>query len=139
MATIVNPISITKSIDLDFGNVAAGSNPGTVVLTPDGTRTQNGGVNLPGAPGSVTSAQFLVAGVPNVTYAITLPTDPLPVNCGSEIMTVNLFSSDPPAVGNLGPTGTQELRVGATLNVAALQPTGLYSSPAPFTVTVNYN
>ena len=139
MATVVNPISITKTGDLDFGNVAPGINPGSVALAPDGSRTQSGGATLPGAPGTVMAATFMITGVPNVTYAITLPADPLPIVSGSNGMVVSQFSSDPPDLGNLGPTGSQELRVGATLSLAALQPTGYYSSPAPFAVIVNYN
>ena len=139
MATIVSPIGIDKSVDLDFGNVAGGSNPGTVVVTPSGTRSKTGGVTLPGAAGSVAAAAFIVTGVPNVTYSITLPYDPLPITCSGNSMTVGLFSSDPAGIGYLGPGGSQELHIGATLNVAALQPIGLYSSQAPFNVTVNYN
>ncbi|MCX6259282.1 MAG: DUF4402 domain-containing protein, partial [Bacteroidia bacterium] len=38
-ATIVAPIAITKTVDMNFGNVAVGITAGTVVLTPAGTRS----------------------------------------------------------------------------------------------------
>ena len=70
-ATIISPISITKTVDLDFGNVIASGAAGTVVVTPAGTRSATGGASLPVTPGTVTSASFDVAGQANFTYAIT--------------------------------------------------------------------
>src|SRR5574344_4896 len=65
-STIVTPIGITKTVDMDFG---------TVVLAPDGNRTSTGGVTLPATKGTVTAAQFNVTGADGYTFAITLPTD----------------------------------------------------------------
>ena len=48
------------------------------------------------------------------------------------------FTSTPSATGALT-AGTQTLNVGATLNVAAAQASGIYVSGTPFTVTVVYN
>jgi hypothetical protein len=49
-ATIVTPISITKTVDMNFGNVAVQTaTGGTVILAPAGTRTVTGGVTLPAA------------------------------------------------------------------------------------------
>lgn len=141
-ATIVTPISITKSVDMNFGNVAvSASTAGTVVLATDGTRTSTGGVTLPTTAGTVTAASFAVAGQGNYTYAITLPSSALTITSGSNTMTVNTFVSNPSAGsgGTLSAGGTQTLLVGATLNVAAAQPAGVYVSGTPFSVTVNYN
>ena len=41
-ATIIDPIKIDKTVDLDFGNVISAYNPGTVILTPDGSRVAYG-------------------------------------------------------------------------------------------------
>ena len=38
-ATIVTPISITKTVDLNFGNVGASGVAGTVVISPAGVRS----------------------------------------------------------------------------------------------------
>jgi hypothetical protein len=59
-------------------------------------------------------------------------------------MTVDTWTSTPTTSGALDGTGAQTLTVGATLNVAATQAAGVYSSSNPggsgdFTVTVNYN
>ena len=138
-ATIVTPISITKNVDMNFGNVAVQTaTGGTAVLTPAGTRTSTGGVTLPVTAGTVTAASFTVNGQGVYTYAITLPTTALTLTSGSNTMTATAFTSTPSLTGILT-AGAQTLNVGATLNVAAAQPSGLYISGTPFNVTVNYN
>jgi len=138
-ATIVTPISITKDVDMNFGNVAVQSTTGgTVVLTPAGTRTRTGGVTLPTTAGTVTAAQFTVSGTSGYTYTITLPTTPLTITSGANTMTVTAFTSTPSGTGTLT-GGSEVVNVGATLNVAAAQPAGVYVSGTPFNVTVNYN
>lgn len=139
-ATIVTPISITKTVDMNFGNVAVQTTPGgTVVLTPAGVRTATGGVTLPSTSiGTVTAASFDIAGQGVYTYSITLPSSALTITSGSNTMTVTNFTSTPSGTGTLT-AGAQTLKVGATLNVAAAQPAGLYVSGTAFDVTVNYN
>lgn len=139
-ATIVTPISITKTVDMNFGNVAVQSTTGgTVVLSPEGTRTTTGAVTLPVVNGTVTAASFTVEGQGNYTYAITLPVDDLVLSDGAaHTMIVSAFTSTPSGTGALT-AGSQVLNVGATLNVAAAQAAGTYVSGTPFNVTVNYN
>ena len=140
-ATIVTPISITKNVDMNFGNVAVSATiAGTVILAPAGTRTTGGagGVTLPATTGTVTAADFTVNGNGAFTYAITLPASATLTRVGgSETMTANAFTSTPSGTGTLS-GGTQNLKVGATLNVAAAQVAGTYVC-ASFDVTVNYN
>jgi hypothetical protein len=139
-ATIVIPISIEKVSDMDFGNVAVqAANGGTVELDPAGSRTPVGGVTLPSITGTVSAASFTVSGTPNYTYSITLPNSVTIEDAFSNSMTVDVFTSDPSSTGQLSSGGSETLNVGATLNVSAAQPAGLYTSTTPFTVTVNYN
>jgi hypothetical protein len=96
-ANIITPISITKTVDMNFGNVAvSGSVAGTVVLAPAGTRTTGGagGVTLPSNTGTVSGASFNVAGQASYTYAITLPASCV-ITDGTHNMTVNAFTSSP--------------------------------------------
>src|SRR5579864_9027654 len=75
-ATIITPIAISKTVDMDFGNIAvAASTGGTVVLDNTGSRTTGGagGVTLPSSTGTVAAAEFSVSGQASFTYAITLP------------------------------------------------------------------
>jgi len=141
-ATIITPISLTKTVDLSFGNIAVGTSGGTVVITPAGGRSATGGVTLPTvAPGTITAATFTVNGQGANTYTITLPSTDHTIRVGGvggATMIVNTFTSNPSGTGTLS-SGTQTLNVGATLNVTASQAAGTYTSVAPFDVTVNYN
>jgi hypothetical protein len=140
-ATIITPIALTKTVDMNFGNVAV-IGAGTVILAPAGTRTITGGVTLPNAVGTVTAATFTVGGSGVSTYGITLRTTDYTITnttgTGAETMIVNAFTSTPSATGALT-LGAQTLLVGATLNVGAAQVAGLYTNAIGFDVTVNYN
>ncbi len=137
-ANIIGPITITKTVDLSFGNVAVSPTvAGTVVLDPTSTRTQTGGVTLPANTGTVTAAKFTVTGESGTTYSITLPASVLLSN-GGNTMIVNAFTSTPTPTGSLA-SGTEDIFVGGTLNVAAAQVSGLYTNTSDLVVTVNYN
>ena len=141
-ATIITPISITKNVDMNFGNIAVSASvSGTVVLAPAGTRTTggSGGVTLPSTTGTVASAQFTVSGQVSYTYAITLPTSATLTDGSSHTMTVSSFTSNPSSTGTLSSGGTQTLYVGATLAVSAAQAAGTYTNSTGVPVTVNYN
>jgi len=140
-ATIITPITIAKTVDMNFGNVAVSATlAGTAVLAPAGTRTTGGagGVTLPATVGTVTAATFTVSGQASYTYAITLPSTATITSSGNT-MTVNAFTSSPSATGLLSSGGSQTLTVGATLNVAAGQASGTYTNASGVPVTVNYN
>lgn len=140
-AVIITPITITKTVDMHFGNVAVGATGGTVVLTPAGTRTPNGGVTLPATVGTPAAASFNVTGQASYTYAISLPSTATTISSGANNMTVDTWVSNPSGTGTLavGTPGTQTVTVGATLTVGAAQAAGTYVSATPFDVTVNYN
>ena len=140
-AVIISPITITKTVDMHFGNVAVGALAGTVVLDPAGTRTATGGVTLPAVAGTPAAAEFVVSGEATYTYDIFLPSSAVTITSGSNTMTVDQFTSNPTTSGTLsaGSPGSQTVNVGATLNVGAAQAAGTYVSGTPFDVTVNYN
>ena len=137
-ATIIQPLTIEKTGDLNFGNIVAGTGTGTVNVDLVGRRTSTGNVILPSAtPGTVSPAKFTVSGLTGATYAITLPTSAtLTLSGGEETMTINNFKSNPKKTGELT-DGSQEISVSATLNVGADQAPGEYSGE--FAVTVAYN
>ena len=138
-ATIITPISIAKTADMNFGNIAVSTGSGgTVVLAPAGTRTTTGGVSLPATAGSPAAAAFTVTGQGNYTYAITLTTSATLSDGASHTMTIGTFTSNPSSTGTLS-SGTQNITVGATLTLSAAQTAGAYTTSTPFTVTVNYN
>jgi hypothetical protein len=138
-ANIITPIAITKTVDMNFGNIAVSPTvAGTVVLVPAGTRTATGGVTLPAVAGTVTAASFAVTGLGTSTYAITLPGSITLNGTPSGTMTLGTFVSTPSGTGVLS-AGAQTLLVGGTLIVGAGQAAGVYTNTTNMTVTVNYN
>jgi hypothetical protein len=94
------------------------------------------------AGGTPTAASFTVTGVAAATYTITLPAGATTVSDGTNTMTIDTWTSNPAGTGTLT-GGTSTLLVGATLNVDADQPGGVYNTSnaggsGEFTVTVNY-
>lgn len=138
-ATIVTPISISKTADMNFGNIAVSTALGTVVLAPAGSRSSTGGVTLPANAGTVTAAAFTVYATSAYTFTITLPSSALIIDDNNgNTMTVSAFTSNPTPTGTLS-GGSITLSIGATLNVGGSQSAGTYTSDTPFDVTVNYN
>jgi hypothetical protein len=138
-ATIVQPISISKVTDMNFGNLAIGVSNGTLILSPAALRTVTGDVTLlTSLPGTISAGDFTVTGLANATYSITLPADNTVTIANSTLLTmaVNTFTSTPSGTGSLT-SGTQSLLVGATLIVNGNQASGTYSGT--YSVTVNYN
>ena len=138
-ATVITPIAITKTVDMNFGSIAVSPTiAGTVVLAPAGTRTKTGGVTLPAVTGTVTAASFNVTGLGTSTYSISLPSTITLTGTPSGSMTVGTFLSTPSGTGTLT-AGAQTVLVGGTLNVGAAQAAGSYTNSSDMTVTVNYN
>ncbi len=142
-AEIITPIGITKVTDMNFGIIAANDALGTVVLDTNDGRTSSQ-FTFPGNTGTVNSAKFTVTGDTNYTYAITLPSSAITLTHTDNVttMSVGTFTSNPSSTGTLT-AGTQDLFVGATLNIAASQKAGVYTNSTVgaggLEVTVNYN
>lgn len=131
---------LTKGADLSFGAIVPYSG-GTVKVTPLGVRSATGGV-LPVPASAVSAATFTVTGASNATYAISLapPIGTVTLSDGAgHSMAVDTFTSDPIGSGTVSAAspGTQELKVGATLHVAASQAVGQYTGSYEVTVTFN--
>ncbi|MCJ7449730.1 MAG: DUF4402 domain-containing protein [Bacteroidales bacterium] len=140
-ATILTPIAISNTVDMDFGNLAGSVTPGTCVLATDNSRTPAGGVTIM-AGGTPTAASFTVTGAADAVYTITLPGGATTVSNGTNTMTIDTWVSSPTPTGTLT-LGTSTLLVGATLNVGISQAGGVYNTSnaggsGEFTVTVNY-
>ena len=136
-ATIITPIAISNTVNMNFGNIAVNATIGTVVLTPAGARSVTGGCTLPTPTGTVSAASFTVSGLSGATYSITLPAAATTITAVTS-MTVDTWTSLPTPTGTLT-GGSETLTVGATLHVGASQAAGVYTSATPFSVTVNYN
>jgi len=142
-ANIIQPITITNNSALGFGNIATGV-AGTVLLNPaNASRTASSGVVLPPTQtGSVTAADFTVSGEGGTAYTLTLPAQ-TNITQGGNNISINAFTSTLTSLsggilgGTGGTIGTQDVKVGATLNILSTQVPGSYTGT--FSVTVNYN
>ena len=135
-AEVVSILSLINQTDMVFGDVAATNAPGTVILSPTGTRLTTGGafVNSTVSSGP---AVFDVIGLPNAVYAITLPDSVVLSGASGNSMVVDNFTSQPANTGLTDSGGEQNLFVGGTLNINSNQAIGSYSGI--MSVTVVYN
>lgn len=135
-AAVVEPIEITKSVDLHFGNVISGYNPGRVILSPEGSRTAYGLQLSPANPGQVSAAEAVVKHG-NYNYSITLPENfkLFNENNPNQFLLIDDFTAIPELSGE----DLDILKIGATLNLEANQAAGFYTNSSGFNVTVSYN
>lgn len=132
--SLAHAIHIDNESPLDFGEVLASHNPGTVVIPPTGTIFATGGTGL--GPGGRGPAVFTVTGDPDGSYSILLP-DAIELHNGPYRLLIDQITSSPSGTGHLGTNGRETLRVGGTLNVAGDQAQGQYQRV--FHVTVAYD
>ncbi|NJW53343.1 DUF4402 domain-containing protein [Salinimicrobium oceani] len=134
-ATVIDPIQIEKTVDLDFGNVISAYTPGTVILSPEGTRVAYGVLLSNSIPGNVAPAEAVVTHG-NHNYAISLP-DSFTLyhqENPNQVLIIEDFTVTP-----LPGEERDVLRIGATLKLEANQVSGYYTNSAGFNVTVSYN
>jgi hypothetical protein len=133
-ATICPGVAVSRVSNLDFGAIPSGA-VGTVVVTTAGSRTASGGIALEGLGAPPSAAEFAVSGREGMSYAITLP-ERVAVSDGRHSLTVEQFTASREAT-DLPGSGSEVLKIGATLRVEADQGPGQYRGS--FEVTVSYN
>jgi spore coat protein U-like protein len=141
-ATVVAPITISKTTDLAFGNFYASAATGTIKVDTNNTRSVSGGVTL--GTGSGTAASFNITGQASATYTIAYATGVTLTGPGTAMALTQV--SDTTAAGGastlatsgtLSAGGAQSLYLGGTLAVGANQVAGAYSGA--ISATVDYN
>lgn len=136
-ALISNPITLSKTGDLDFGEISPSTGSTTVVVTTASATTGSTASLVGGTPAA---ASFDVGGLALRSYSITLPGDGTITidDAGAGVaMDVDGFNHDAGGTPALGAGGTDSFNVGATLTVGADQLAGTYTGS--FDVTVDYN
>lgn len=133
-AEIVAPISVTSEGAIDFGQIAANSDGGQVLLTPDGNRSASvDNILIPGRAAS--TAIFKVQAADGYSYSIAINADPLTTGAGSGSQTMDvMFELDQYQLTGNG----QEQLIGltSTLTVNPDQAAGEYTGEV--TMTVSY-
>lgn len=139
---VIRPVQASAITPLSFGWVQSGARSGSITVPPTG-RVHSTGVSTASLL-SAFPATFLVRGEPNWGYDVVLPQRltirPILSWRHGRALTVADFRSASQvggARGRLDGTGRDVLRVGATIQVPANTPGGLYAVMVP--VTVSYD
>ena len=141
-ATLLTPISISKTADMSFGTLASNAVGGSVTLTPAGVISASGtGVRIMNNSTGA-AASFTVTGEAGQSFSISHPAT-ITLTSGSNTLTVNSIINDVTnsnsGSGTVATGGTKVINLGGVLVVPANAPKGTYSNTSDLTVTVNYN
>jgi len=135
-STTHSPIVITKNADWEFGVLFTGSTAGTATVGTNGALSSTGGVT-PMSTSLVTpaAAAFKITGDVSSVYSVVFPTSMTLTRVGgTQTMTLDGFVKT--GTGVLA-TGSESIKIGATLHLGALQPAGRYTGTNYVTVVYN--
>ena len=139
---VLQPLTLTKVDDLDFGTILASAIAGSVTIDSDtGSRSSTGGITeVASNPGQ--RALFAGAGTSGqlVNLTLTPPTGGVLVSTtnAADLIAVTSLTMDNgnQASRTIGLGGTFQVGVGGVFAIAGSQPNGLYK--ADFDLTVDY-
>lgn len=139
--TILKSLHVTKTADLSFGrfNNQGGKKPGTVTVTasPPPTVTSNG-VQLIGG-GTPSAAIFKITGEPNRAYVASVSSGVVSSPGGYPLSAFTFWSQNsgnlPGGVGHFNASGSDTVRVGATVTVPPKAPSNTYGAIVPVTIS----
>jgi Domain of unknown function (DUF4402) len=120
--TVIAPITMTKTLDLNFGNIT-NTGGGTASISPDGDRSRSGGVQLVAGPSSAASFNVLAAN--GYSYNLTNEVSDL-VGVGSAAGDTIELTLDHASSGT-GTGGAEVTRVGGEIKLDANDSPGSYS------------
>lgn len=125
---LAQTMTLTKTVDLNFGKLVPGTSSGTVGVNTLGGRTAGGGVTLFNQASSHAAAAFTIANAPsNAQCTLTWPPLPLTLSYSSSTLSVTTLTSSVGTSFQLSGTGGN-FTVGGTASVGASQPAGTYTS-----------
>lgn len=127
-ATILAPVTVTKTADLLFGNIAATA-AANVSISAAGVVNCGGLV----CNGTQNPAAFGVTGTTGQTVAVTIPVTTATLTSGVNTIALSALASSVPTIVL---DGTDAFTVGGTIAVANAQAAGVYTGS--FNVDVNY-
>lgn len=137
-ATLITPISLAVTNNMEFGTIAASGTAGTVVLdTATNTRSATGGVYLKAGGAAAQIAVFTVTGEASHSFTVSSPASISLARSGGGTLSLALTGTTTPST--LSGTGSKTIKIGGTLSVPANSLAGTYTNTANLTVTVNYN
>lgn len=137
---VLQPLTLARVQDLDFGTVVGSAVAGTVSIDADtGARSVTGGVTgVPSFPGD--RALFQGAGTSGQDVVLSLNAPTLLISTSNPLDTITVSSmvldSGNATTRTIGVTGIFQVGVGGDFAIAANQPAGLYT--ANFDLTADY-
>ena len=134
--TLVSPLSLVKTTDLNFGTLSSGPQAGTVTVNADtGARTSTGGVTLLG--GTISAASFTGAASGLNLVIIRQPQTVILTRVGgTQTMQVSNFTIQGGQFRLFLTRQAFSFNIGGTLAVGANQLDGVYVGS--FDVTIDY-
>lgn len=141
MAEVIPVYSAVETAQLNFGRFSPGPMGGEIILSPESTINVLGSIHV--GSGVHNAASFYISGDNDVSFTITLPTNPVVLKhiSSSKTMTIEKWISKPinnPGSGILQ-NGEQTVLIGASLKVGTLNenPIGIYAGT--YTITFEFN
>ena len=150
-AVVIEPLTLIKLVDMDFGNLIVPTVNSTITINPTVSPTctiTNGMIHT----GACQPAVFMGLGEDGRRINVNRPNAPIVISNGAQTMNIDpvILNGDPNLVyvsGNVNgngvvkydinsPSGLFSFRLGGTLTVNAGQATGLYTGT--FNVSVQY-
>lgn len=138
-ANVIAPLLLAETTAMNFGDVAGGTDIGTVILDTAGGRTVTGDASALAGTTAAAGA-FTIQGEAALAFTLSVTGTATLSDGGTNTMTVDTFTETGTALTLNG--AAQTFKIGGTLHIDASQPAGVYSTAtggAPFTVTANYN
>ncbi len=134
--TITEPLEVTEKQALNFGVIVSPNKNGVITLSYNGSLSKSDEF-WTGSRGAIKAGKFVVSGLLNRQVYITLPQSAT-IYSGSDSMEVTNFTSNSPIILTHGEqlAATEDVSIGATLNIKARQPAGNYQGT--YTITVSY-
>ncbi len=134
-ATIVAPLVVAKTADMNFGSIAVGDHATDIHLQPDGTLSSPFSETHFVPSSGATAASFTVAGA-DLSYSISILKEmPFLEDGKGNTIYIRGFS-DSKGGSSMVSGGIDTFTVGATLALQVKQPVGFYTGR--FDVFVNY-
>jgi hypothetical protein len=93
-ASVIEPITVTKSVDLNSESVAI-IIAGSVELVPSDAQATATTIMVPVTTGTFTATSFILSGNTAYSYKVTVPSSPVEVRSGKRDLVVRSFDSDP--------------------------------------------
>jgi len=142
-ATIFTALTVEKKADLAFGKLGAKTSPTLAVMSTTDSRASSTSDVI--ADVTAKAAEFEVRGDALSNFSVTTPASSTSLDLSGQPSmtidatdwTVKIDAAADSKSGSIAGTGVTKVKVGATLKVGALQPSGNYVGT--FNVTVNYN